>query len=161
MINETEIYNSASELTKSGHINDAKRLYGNLLSNPMLSNSVRAKVFNDLGRIFYSSGEVQKARLFFEKAVFADALCEDGYRNLMSVNASYVGDKKRFKFSVVISTYNRYPELKKCIESIRRNSYYPIEIIIVCDPCADGTVEYLKLEDGKEITSLIRNHENH
>jgi GT2 family glycosyltransferase len=157
MMNESEVYNRASELTKSGQINEALRLYGSLLSSQTLSNFIRSRVFNDLGKIAYSAGEVQKARLFLDKAIFSDALNEDSYRNLTSVNAKDVSNKKIFKFSVAITTYNRHLELKRCVDSIRRNSFYPAEIIIVCDPCNDGTIEYLEQEQGKGDVVVIIN----
>ncbi len=157
MMNETEVYNRACELTKSGQINEALRLYGSLLSNQTLSNYTRSRVFNDLGKIAHFAGEDQKARLFFDRAIFSDALYIDSYRNLMTLNADLLaGKNKSYKFSIVISTYNRLQELKRCIDSLRKNTYCPAEIIIVCDPCDDGTIEYLQQEDGKGgVVSMI------
>ncbi len=45
--------------------------------------------------------------------------------------------------SVIIATYNRKSHLQRCIESLLRNSEQNIEIIVVDDPCSDGTREWL------------------
>ncbi|EQB3642517.1 TPA: glycosyltransferase [Raoultella ornithinolytica] len=45
--------------------------------------------------------------------------------------------------TVYIITYNRLPLLKRAVESVRRQSYSNLEIIIVDDFSTDGTKEYL------------------
>lgn len=45
--------------------------------------------------------------------------------------------------SVVIATYNRKPNLQRCIESLLQNSEHDIEIVVVDDLCPDGTREWL------------------
>lgn len=45
--------------------------------------------------------------------------------------------------SVVVATYNRKAYLQRCINSLLRNSKENIEIIVIDDPCDDGTREWL------------------
>lgn len=46
--------------------------------------------------------------------------------------------------TVYIPTYNRVDLLKRAVESVRRQTYTNVEIIIVDDCSTDGTYEYLK-----------------
>ena len=50
---------------------------------------------------------------------------------------------EKFLVSVYIPTYNRLNLLKRAIESVRKQTYKNLEIIIVDDGSKDGTVEYL------------------
>lgn len=45
--------------------------------------------------------------------------------------------------SVIVPTYNRKSFLDQCINSLLKNSEQNIEIIVVDDPCTDGTREWL------------------
>ena len=47
-------------------------------------------------------------------------------------------------FSIIIPTFNNIQYLKKCIESIRKNSTYNHEIIPHVNEGSDGTMDYLK-----------------
>ena len=47
-------------------------------------------------------------------------------------------------FSIIIPTFNNVQYLKKCIESIKKNSTYNHEIIPHVNEGSDGTIEYLK-----------------
>ena len=47
------------------------------------------------------------------------------------------------KFSILISTYNRLPLLRRAVES-SLNQTYPCEIVVVDDASSDQTQEYLK-----------------
>jgi glycosyltransferase involved in cell wall biosynthesis len=47
-------------------------------------------------------------------------------------------------FSIVIPTWNNLPYLKLCLESIKRYSTYPHQIIVHVNEGIDGTMEYLK-----------------
>ena len=48
-------------------------------------------------------------------------------------------------YSVIIPTFNRINDLKKCIESIKLCTILNnIEIIVVSNGCKDGTVEYIQ-----------------
>ncbi len=46
--------------------------------------------------------------------------------------------------SIVIPTYNNLLYLKKCIESINKNSFYKNEILVHINEGSDGTIEYLE-----------------
>ena len=50
-------------------------------------------------------------------------------------------------FSIIIPTFNNIQYLKKCIESIRKNSTYNHEIIPHVNEGSDGTMDYLKEND--------------
>jgi len=54
-------------------------------------------------------------------------------------------------FSIIIPTFNNIQYLKKCIESIRKNSTYNHEIIPHINEGSDGTMDYLK-ENNIEYT---------
>ena len=47
-------------------------------------------------------------------------------------------------FSIIIPTFNNVEYLKKCIESINKNSFYVHEIIPHVNEGSDGTIEYLR-----------------
>ena len=47
-------------------------------------------------------------------------------------------------FSIIIPTFNNLEYLKKCIESIRKNSFYNHEIIPHVNEGSDGTLDFLK-----------------
>ena len=47
-------------------------------------------------------------------------------------------------FSIIIPTFNNFEYLKKCIESINKNSFYKHEIIPHVNEGSDGTLEYLR-----------------
>ena len=54
-------------------------------------------------------------------------------------------------FSIIIPTFNNIKYLKKCIESIKKNSTYNHEIIPHVNEGSDGTLDYLK-ENNIEFT---------
>jgi len=49
-----------------------------------------------------------------------------------------------FQFSALIPTWNNLDYLKLCIESIRENSHFDIQIIVIVNEGKDGTLEWLK-----------------
>ncbi len=57
--------------------------------------------------------------------------------------------KTNYKFSVLIPTWNNIDYLKFCINSILKNSYYELQIIVIVNDGKDGTIEWL--ESQKEI----------
>jgi GT2 family glycosyltransferase/cytochrome c-type biogenesis protein CcmH/NrfG/SAM-dependent methyltransferase len=59
--------------------------------------------------------------------------------------------------SVIIVTYNSKSDIEACIESIRRNTISPYEIIIIDNASSDGTVEFLA---GLEYVRLLPNQTN-
>lgn len=58
-------------------------------------------------------------------------------------------DETKYKFSVLIPSWNNIEFLKVCIGSIQKNSHFNIQIIIIVNEGSDGTVEWL--ENCKEI----------
>ncbi|MDN5316594.1 MAG: hypothetical protein PWR08_718 [Thermoanaerobacterium sp.] len=59
--------------------------------------------------------------------------------------------------SIIILTYNQIDYTKMCIESIRKYTKTPYEIIVVDNGSTDGTIEYLELQND---IKLIKNKEN-
>ena len=45
------------------------------------------------------------------------------------------------KFSVIIPAYNAEGHIRKCLESVRSQTYTDYELIVVCDSCTDNTAE--------------------
>src|SRR3989344_9484832 len=66
--------------------------------------------------------------------------------------------KKQKKVSVVIPTYNLKSDLLDCIDSIVRQDYKNIEIIVVDNASTDGTSEAVKKKFPK--VKVIRNKKN-
>lgn len=50
------------------------------------------------------------------------------------------------KFSILLPSWNNLPYLKKCIESIKKNSTYTHQIVVHVNDGSDGTVEWLNKE---------------
>ena len=46
--------------------------------------------------------------------------------------------------SIIIPTYNNLPYLRKCIESISKNSFYNNEILVHINEGKDGSIQYVK-----------------
>lgn len=62
------------------------------------------------------------------------------------------------KTSIIILTHNQLHWTKLCLESIRRHTREPIEIIVIDNASTDETVDYLKSQADVQ---LISNSENH
>jgi glycosyltransferase involved in cell wall biosynthesis len=60
--------------------------------------------------------------------------------------------KPEYQFSVLIPTWNNLEFLKLCIHSIRKNSHFENQIVVIVNEGKDGTVEWL--ETQKEIDYL-------
>ncbi|MEZ4805029.1 MAG: glycosyltransferase family A protein [Bacteroidia bacterium] len=54
-------------------------------------------------------------------------------------------------FTILIPTWNNLPYLKKCIESIRKNSTFQHQIIVHINDGSDGTINWIK-DEGIEHT---------
>lgn len=155
-----KLYKKAKELVEKGNILDGVNLYKDLLStiekNGKHNKYLRAIIFNDLGKIWEEHGDINTAANFYKKAIFAYPLFEDAFWNLIKL----VGDKYRkddFLISIVFTTYNRRPYLEKCIYHLRKNTFFRYEIIVVSDPCDDGTEEFLEQESKKGDLIYIAN----
>ena len=62
--------------------------------------------------------------------------------------------KENIQISVVVCTYNRLEMLKKCLESLREQSYKNFEVIVVNDASSDGTKVFLDSIQTLDLTAL-------
>ncbi len=84
------------------------------------------------------------------------------HKNLVSAfKADTVRDTDTALVSIIILTFNALEYTRKCVNSIRKNTRYPYEIIFVDNASGDGTVKYLQeLVEENENYKLIRNEVN-
>ncbi|MBI5741893.1 MAG: glycosyltransferase [Nitrospirae bacterium] len=150
-------YEEALALAERGRVGEALRLYDKVLIEGPGNNLLRAQVFNDLGVLSFSAGDIEKAEGLLKRAIFADPLLRSAHKNLTHINAGKFRDIRPHTFSIIIPTYNRCQDLQRCIRSIRDHSFYPVEIIVIGDPSGDGTTEYLRQEGLKSDTIAIIN----
>jgi glycosyltransferase involved in cell wall biosynthesis len=54
----------------------------------------------------------------------------------------------RFKFSVLIPTWNNIEYLKICIYSILKNSHFELQIIVIVNEGSDGTADWIESQMG-------------
>lgn len=148
-------YERAVDCAERGKYVDALNIYEKLLTYPYTPSSIKAKVYNDMGVLSYNLDDTARAEHFLIKAIFEDILSTHSYWNLIRIVEGRI--KEDYKFSIIISTYNRCSVLKRCIDSLRENSYFKLEIIIVADPCNDGTIEYLETEKASRDTVVVIN----
>ena len=67
-------------------------------------------------------------------------------------------NSSQLESSIIIVSYNSASDIRACIESIRRNTVNPYEIIVVDNCSADGTREYLETQkDIKVILNATNN----
>ncbi|WP_441280324.1 glycosyltransferase family 2 protein [Tardiphaga sp. 862_B3_N1_1] len=57
--------------------------------------------------------------------------------------------------TVVVGTYNRLDQLKRCIESITANTTTPTRIFVTDAGSTDGTIEYLNSIASEDITPIL------
>ena len=55
------------------------------------------------------------------------------------------------RFSVIIPAYNAADHIRKCLDSVRQQTFKDYEIIVVCDSCEDNTEEIAKEYGAKTI----------
>lgn len=53
------------------------------------------------------------------------------------------------RFSIVIPAYNAADHIRKCLDSIRQQTFKDYEIIVVCDSCEDNTEEIAQAYGAK------------
>lgn len=56
-------------------------------------------------------------------------------------------------FSILIPTWNNLPYLKLCIESIRKNSTYPHQILLFINDGSDGTLKWAESQEIRYVHS--------
>lgn len=89
-----------------------------------------------------------------------------GFTNLENYEEErikYISEYISPRVSVVIPAYNRKHTLKRCIDSVLRQTYRNFEIIIVDDCSTDGTMEFVDAEYGSvsDINIIyVRNYSN-
>lgn len=108
---------------------------------PTPTNRERALGYAERGRRFRDAGDLVRARALFRKAIVHDTQSEDAYRLLMD---TYDEQRGARRISIVIPTWNRLHHLRRCLDSLRRNSFYTNEIIFIDNHSHDGTVQYLR-----------------
>ncbi len=150
-------YKKAVAFAEKGDYPQSIAIYESLLKSPDTPSSLRAMVYNDLGELSCVVEDFARAERLFMKAIFEDILLPSPYWNLIRIKESEL--ERECRFSVIIPTYNRCSFLKVCVESLRKNSYFPLEIIMVADPCSDGTMEYLEQERDSDDTVVIINED--
>ncbi len=57
--------------------------------------------------------------------------------------------KSDYKFTLLIPTWNNIDYLKLCVDSIRKNSHYEVQIIVIVNEGTDGTLQWIS--EQKEI----------
>lgn len=149
MLNPLSVSESYTRCRMAREGRDWKRAvdaYGELLKNPGLPDRLKAQVFFDLGEISHELNSPDSAERLYTRAMFADPLYPPPRMRLAE---TYL-DKapQNILVSVAIPTYQRCADLMRCIDSLRRNSVFRLEIVVVCDPCNDGTLEYLSTQAG-------------
>ncbi len=68
---------------------------------------------------------------------------ESSVENADAIARSDVGDGSGLT-SIVILTFNELPHTRRCLESVRRHTARPFELVVVDNGSSDGTVEYLR-----------------
>lgn len=66
------------------------------------------------------------------------------------------GNSERL-FSILIPTWNNLPYLQLCVESIRKNSHFPHQIIIHVNEGKDGTLDWIDTQEDIDYTHSLGN----
>ncbi|MBP6000201.1 MAG: glycosyltransferase family 2 protein [Sediminibacterium sp.] len=61
------------------------------------------------------------------------------------------------KFSIIIPSWNNLPFLQKCVESIRKNSTHPHQIIVHVNQGKDGSYDWVKMQNDIDYTYSVEN----
>jgi len=61
------------------------------------------------------------------------------------------------KFSLLIPTWNNLPYLQNCIESVKENSHFSHQIIVIVNEGNDGTVEWLNQQSDIDFVHAKQN----
>lgn len=129
-----------------------------------IKNTVDVDIFNsdfyfNMGKIYENEGEYNRAYLCYEHSSILTN--EEEKRKERSNSIHKLEDNFNVevnKYSIVILTYNNLDFTKMCIESIKKyNEKDNYEIIIIDNNSTDGTVEWIKSQEGLK---YILNNEN-
>jgi hypothetical protein len=122
--------------------------YQRLLNDPTQPYACKAEIFSKLGCLCKQMRDFKRARNFFDLALYAnpsnEAICR------LRLSTVDTGSLPTRTFSVVMPTFNRHNDLVQCIDHIRHNAFFPTQIIVICDKCEDGTMEFIQSENRKE-----------
>ncbi len=142
--NLTAIKNYADFLIQEGEVENALLLYKEILKiNP---NDVETLIA--LAEICDEIGAVNDARFFYSKILEIEPNNEIAKSKI----------KNKPIASIIIPVFNQLDYTKLAIESIKKYTHIPYELIIIDNASTDGTFQYLStLQDIK----LIRNPENY
>lgn len=122
-------------------------------------NIYKSNLYFTMGNIYEMNKEYNRAYLCYEHALS----CENVECNKDIILNAIDNLKQNFNihvknYSIIILTYNKLDYTKVCINSIKKyNSIDNCEIIIVDNNSTDGTVEWLKQQEG---IKYILNKEN-
>ena len=140
------------------HLDVFEKKYSDL-KKAVLENSYEAAFFFNTDAMHFYSPLIKSlaANLkIFAFNVTEETSAAEYLENIFSGNMS-AGEKK--KVSIIMLTFNQLNLTKQCLDSIKRNTQYPYELIIVDNGSSDGTLEYLKKyqEDASNRTHCIFN----
>ncbi len=75
----------------------------------------------------------------------------------MEVLKNINSENSKFKFSIIIPSWNNLKYLQHCISSIRKNSFYEHQIIVHVNEGNDGTIDWLKNQSNIDYTHSTEN----
>lgn len=82
-------------------------------------------------------------------------------RDIARTDALVGGLRAMTPVSIVIPVYNAVDDLHRCVDSVRRNTTFPSEILLIDDASPDPRVaEYLDSLEGVERVRVLRNAKN-
>ncbi len=55
--------------------------------------------------------------------------------------------KSDYKFTLLIPTWNNVDYLKLCVDSIRKNSFYEVQVIVIVNEGTDGTLDWVARQE--------------
>ncbi|MCD6452487.1 MAG: glycosyltransferase [Acidobacteria bacterium] len=108
----------------------------------------------EIKNIYHEKVPAEVVNMLKDAGLAVDDLKEEGRVYQYLITASLTPPPLS---SIVIPVFNQLPYTKECLESIRKNTGAPYEIIVVDNGSTDGTYEYLK---DLYYVRLIRNEEN-
>lgn len=133
---------------RNNNINDSKIIQQALsnIKEELKNNPTFSKIYYDMGELYKSISEYNRAYLCYEQALY---LCRDEEDKLY-INNKMNNLKKNYNIEVkplsfIILTYNNLEYTQNCVNSIRENvNKSTYEIIVVDNNSTDGTSEWLR-----------------
>ena len=77
--------------------------------------------------------------------------------NSITFNLVKRSQNKDYTFSLIIPSWNNLPYLQLCIKSIRQNSHFSHQIIVVINEGTDGTIEWIQNEPDIDYVFSAKN----